>query len=76
MGRSHPVGIIFAALLFGALYQGGAELAFEKPKITRDMVVIIQGLIIFFAGAMENLFRPRLERLFIKNAPIPVTGAG
>ncbi|MGI9480858.1 MAG: ABC transporter permease [Hyphomicrobiales bacterium] len=69
MGRSHPVGIIFAALLFGALYQGGAELAFEKPKITRDMVVVIQGLIIFFAGAMEHLFRPHLQRLLVKSPP-------
>ncbi|MEM8662765.1 MAG: ABC transporter permease, partial [Pseudomonadota bacterium] len=25
MGRSHPVGIVLASLLFGALYQGGAE---------------------------------------------------
>ncbi len=68
MGRSHPVGIVFAALLFGALYQGGAELAFEIPAITRDMVVVIQGLIIFFAGAMEHLFRPHLERFFAKRA--------
>ena len=33
MGRAHPVGIILAAILFGILYQGGDELAFEKPKI-------------------------------------------
>ena len=31
MGRNHPVGIVLAALLFGALYQGGAELSFEIP---------------------------------------------
>ncbi len=68
MGRSHPLGIVFAALLFGALYQGGAELAFEKPKITRDMVVIIQGLIVFFAGALEHFFRPHLVRLFTSRA--------
>ncbi|MGI9415027.1 MAG: ABC transporter permease [Hyphomicrobiales bacterium] len=71
MGRSHPVGICLAALLFGALYQGGAELAFEKPKITRDMVIVIQGLIIFFAGAMEHLFRPQLEALLTRKAVAP-----
>jgi ABC-type uncharacterized transport system permease subunit len=43
MGRAHPVGIVLAALLFGALYQGGAELAFEMPSITRDMIIVIQG---------------------------------
>ena len=64
MGRSHPVGIIMASLLFGMLYQGGAELAFEMPKITRDMIIAIQGLVILFAGAMEHMFRPTLIRIF------------
>ena len=33
MGRNHPVGIVLASLLFGVLYQGGAELAFEIPTV-------------------------------------------
>src|SRR3546814_20886400 len=37
MGRNHPVGIVLASLLFGMLYQGGAELAFEEPTVTREM---------------------------------------
>jgi simple sugar transport system permease protein len=57
MGRAHPVGIILASILFGILYQGGAELAFEQPAITRDMVVVIGGVIILFAGALDGLFR-------------------
>ena len=64
MGRGHPAGIVAAAVLFGVLYQGGAELAFEKPAITRDMIVMIQGLVILFAGALEYLFRPAMGRLF------------
>ena len=62
MGRSHPFGIVLAAVLFGALYQGGSELAFDMPNITRDMIVMIQGLVILFAGAMEYMFRPALSR--------------
>ena len=58
MGRGHPVGIVLASVLFGALYQGGAELSFEIPRITRDMVVAIQGLVILFAGALEFMFVP------------------
>jgi simple sugar transport system permease protein len=57
MGRGHPVGVGLAALLFGILHQGGAELAFDKPSITRDMVVVIGGVIILFAGALDGLFR-------------------
>jgi len=64
MGRAHPLGVALAALLFGVLYQGGAELAFEMPTITRDMVVVIQGLVVLFAGAMEYMFRPWVARLF------------
>jgi ABC-type uncharacterized transport system permease subunit len=57
MGRAHPAGIVLAAILFGMLYQGGAELAFDKPKISRDMIVVIQGLVVLFAGALEHMFR-------------------
>jgi len=64
MGRSHPAGIVPAAILFGMLYQGGAELAFEMPGISRDMIVIIQGLVILFAGALEHMFRPSVQALF------------
>src|SRR5712671_4238652 len=63
MGRSHPLGIMLAALLFGALQQGGAELAFEIPTITREMVVVIQGLIILFSGALMYLPRPWVQFL-------------
>ncbi|GHD15958.1 ABC transporter permease [Tianweitania populi] len=64
MGRSHPVGIVPAAILFGMLYQGGAEIAFEMPAISRDMIVVIQGLVILFAGALEHMFRPAIQTFF------------
>jgi len=57
MGRNHPVGVVLASLLFGALYQGGAELSFEIPAITKETVVVIQGLVILFSGALANLPR-------------------
>ncbi len=66
MGRGHPAGIALAAILFGALYQGGAELAFEIPRISRDMVVVIQGLVILFAGALEFMFVPALRTSFMR----------
>ena len=64
MGRNHPLGIVLAALLFGALQQGGAELSFDIPTINREMVVVIQGLVILFSGALVNLPRPWLQTLF------------
>jgi simple sugar transport system permease protein len=64
MGRNHPVGIVLAAILFGALYQGGSELSFDMPSLTRDMIVVIQGLIILVCGALEHALRRPIEALF------------
>lgn len=56
MGRSHPLGVILAALLFGFLYQGGAELAMWT-SIPREMILVIQALVILFTGALDNMVR-------------------
>ncbi len=71
MGRAHPVGIVLAAILFGMLYQGGAELAFDKPKISRDMIVVIQGLVVLFAGALEHMFRRPVAALLARRTSNP-----
>ncbi|MCH2163222.1 MAG: ABC transporter permease [Marinovum sp.] len=64
MGRSHPVGVAMAALLFGFLYQGGAELALWM-SIPRELIVVIQALVILFTGALDNMVRMPLERVFM-----------
>ena len=64
MGRNHPVGVLFAALLFGFLYQGGAELALWT-SIPRELIVVIQALVILFTGALDNMVRMPLEKLFV-----------
>jgi simple sugar transport system permease protein len=70
MGRNHPVGIVLAAVLFGALYQGGSELSLDMPTLTRDMIVVIQGLIILVCGAFEHALRRPLEALLPRPAPV------
>ena len=64
MGRNHPVGVFIAALLFGFLYQGGAELALWTT-IPRELIVVIQALVILFTGALDNMVRMPLEKLFL-----------
>ena len=76
IGRNHPLGIVLAALLFGALYQGGAELAFEISGFSRDMVFMLQGLIVLFAGAMAQVAAPWLARLVALVAPRPAATSG
>jgi simple sugar transport system permease protein len=69
MGRSHPLGIVLASLLFGALFQGGAEVAFEVRGFSRDMVVMLQGFIVLFSGAMVYVIAPLLARILAMLTP-------
>ena len=75
MGRSHPFGIALAALLFGALYQGGFALDNELTNVNRELVVVISGLVILFAGALEHMFRPRIEGWFRRRAEARLVAA-
>ncbi|MDA1098501.1 MAG: ABC transporter permease [Proteobacteria bacterium] len=77
MGRNHPIGVVLASLLFGVLYQGGAELAFEVPGITRELVVTIQGLVILFSGALAYMTAPWVARIYyaVKPRPEPAVSA-
>ena len=50
LGRSHPVGVLFAGLLFGALRAGGREMQ-GAAGIPVDLVLVLQALIIVFIAA-------------------------
>lgn len=63
MGRSHPFGVLLAALLFGFLFQGGAELSLWT-KIPRELIVVIQALVILFTGALDNMVRVPVEKVY------------
>jgi len=52
LGRSHPVGVLFAGLLFGGLRAGGREMQ-GAAGIPIDLVLVLQALIIVFIAAPE-----------------------
>jgi simple sugar transport system permease protein len=68
LGRNHPVGVGLAALLFGALAQGGAELSFDMPTIRRETLLVIEGVVVLFCGGFENLFRAPVVRGLLRRA--------
>lgn len=47
LGRNNPVGVLLAALFFGALRNGGSTLELFT-RIPRDLIDILQALVIFF----------------------------
>jgi general nucleoside transport system permease protein len=58
LGRNHPLGVIVASLLFGALLRGGLFVDIFTEHVSKDLVMVLQGLIILFVAA-ESLFRER-----------------
>jgi simple sugar transport system permease protein len=50
LGRSHPVGILAAAILFGAMRAGG-QLMQIQAGIPVEIVDVLQGVILFFLAA-------------------------
>jgi general nucleoside transport system permease protein len=61
LGRNHPVGVIFAALLFAVLTRGGIPVDAFTESVTKDIVQILQATIILFVAA-EAFFREPIER--------------
>ncbi len=64
LGRAHPVGILFAGLLLGAM-RAGAGLMQIDAGIPVQMVDVLQGTILFFLTAeliVRYLFRIRAAR--------------
>ncbi len=61
LGRNHPVGVVLAAILFGALNRGGLFVDIFTDKVSKDLVQVLQAIIILFV-AMEALFRGTLTR--------------
>jgi len=61
VGRSHPFGIVLAALLFGFLRSGATQMQ-SLAGIPIDIISIIQGLVIIFVAApdiIRGLYRLR-----------------
>jgi simple sugar transport system permease protein len=50
LGRSHPVGVLLAGLLFGALQAGGRYMQ-ASAGVAIDLIAIVQALIIIFIAA-------------------------
>ncbi|MEZ5871470.1 MAG: ABC transporter permease [Nitratireductor sp.] len=58
LGRSHPLGVLLAGLLFGALQAGGRQMQVDAG-VSLDVIAIIQALIIIFIAApilMRSVF--------------------
>ncbi|HEX5014239.1 MAG TPA: ABC transporter permease [Candidatus Limnocylindrales bacterium] len=64
LGRSHPVGILLAALLLGGMVVGASTMQIAA-KVPREIIDVIQGLILIFLAAeivIRRALRVRADR--------------
>ena len=70
LGRAHPVGILFAALLFGAM-RAGAPLMQIEADVPIEIIDIIQAVVLLFLAAdliVRRVLRLRAARAGVDEA--------
>jgi len=76
LGRSRPIGVFFAGILFGALKAGGYSMQ-AAQGIPIDIVLVVQSLIVLFIAApplVRAIFRLPIPGV-VKAPRTPVTAA-
>ena len=61
VGRLHPVGIVFSAVLMSMFYIGG-ELAQSRLGLPKSLTGVFQGLLLFTLLACDTLIAYRIKR--------------
>jgi ABC-type uncharacterized transport system permease subunit len=70
LGRNHPAGVLVAALLFAVLQRGGVPVDAFTQHVSKDIVQILQALVIIFVAA-EAMFRGPLNKFsFMRSAKV------
>jgi general nucleoside transport system permease protein len=73
VGRLHPVGIVFSAILMSMFYIGG-ELAQSRLGLPKSLTGVFQGLLLFCLLACDTLIAHRVQlRGIFRPLPLPST---
>jgi simple sugar transport system permease protein len=56
VGRNHPIGVVFSGLLFGIL-SAGAPTMQARADVSKEIVLVLQGLVILAVAAFEAMNR-------------------
>lgn len=69
VGRNHPIGVIFSGILFGLL-SAGAPAMQSKSDVSKEIVLVLQGLVILAVAAFEAINRlPYVRKLMTPAQP-------
>jgi general nucleoside transport system permease protein len=70
VGRLHPVGIVFSAILMSMFYIGG-ELAQSRLGLPKSLTGVFQGLLLFTLLACDTLIAYRIRWQASRRPPAP-----
>lgn len=73
VGRNHPIGVIFAGLLFGVLRSGSNAMQ-ANAGTSKELVLILQALVILAVAGLASLQYLRARRVRTAAARPPVPG--
>lgn len=57
LGRNHPLGIFVAAIFFAVLKRGEIFVDIETKYVSKDLVEVLQAIIIIFVAALQRFSR-------------------
>ena len=57
LGRNHPLGIFFAAIFFAVLKRGEIFVDIETKYVSKDLVEVLQAIIIIFVASLQRFTR-------------------
>jgi simple sugar transport system permease protein len=64
LGRNHPLGVFIAAIFFGVLMRGEIFVDAFTPRVSKDLGLVLQAIIILFVACLQvySLGRKRLVK--------------
>ena len=74
VGRLHPVGLVFSAILMSMFYIGG-ELAQSRVGLPKSLTGVFQGLLLFTLLACDTLIAYRIRTKAARRAPAAGTAS-
>ena len=57
LGRNHPLGIVIAAIFFAVLKRGEIFVDIETRFVSKDLVEVLQAIIIIFVASLQRFSR-------------------
>ena len=74
LGRVHPLGILPAAFLFGALRNGSDFMQIRSGgAVSKEVIFIVQGLVLLFVAApaiVRRLYRLKIGKTALEGASL------